>query len=142
MTTAMHMHQDDPEPPPRDADAARERLLADVDRWLAVVADKIDVQVELLTRVESVFPAARQAVRRGGADELSVRRGERAFVEGVEGLASLAVDLRRGAALRLAPQRVGGPLPLPGASAPGARPHVVRRVMTGLARRVRRRVRR
>lgn len=98
------------EPAALESEAARARLLADVDRWLASLADRLDAHVGVLTEVEDAFPAARRVAAELSADELRVRRGERAYREGVLELASVAVTLRRGTEAGLGPWRPGAPV--------------------------------
>ncbi len=97
------------EPPALEHDAARAQLLADVDRWLASLAECLDAHVGVLSEVEDAFPAARRVAAELSADELRVRRGERAYRAGILELASVAVTLRRGTEAALGPWRPGAP---------------------------------
>lgn len=93
----------DPRPASKASDA-RALALTDVDRWLTSLAEQLDEHVELLTQIEEVLPVVRRLARDGGADELSVRRGERTLAEGLEQLAALGVALRRGTVVCLGPR--------------------------------------
>lgn len=88
----------------RDVNSARAHALVDVDRWLTSLAEQLDEHVELLSQIEEVLPVVRRLARDGGADELSVRRGERTLAEGLEHLAALGVALRRGTVVCLGPR--------------------------------------
>lgn len=84
-----------------DNDQEHTPMLHEIDGWLGYLADQLDANVALLAQVEDAFPAGRRLARQAGADELAVRRGEHAFLEGVDRLASLSVVLRRGTAAGL-----------------------------------------